>query len=247
MKVELIYDLDCPNVKDARAQLLQAFSQVDICPSWIEWDRTSEDAPEYARRLGSPTILVDGEDVDPDNSAPSGSCCRLYSRQSGVLAGVPHVDQIASALSRAIVKTGLTVATRGKSGWKASLTAVLSIGLVLLPKLSCAACWPAYTALLSALGFGFFDYTSYLLPLTMTVLAVTLMSLIWRAKNRWGYGPFALGAMAALIHIIGKFVIGSNVISYSAVPLLIFAAVWNAWPRISVASSCNSCASGDAQ
>jgi hypothetical protein len=246
MKVELIYDLDCPNVKDARAQLLQAFVQVKMCPSWTEWDRKSEDAPEYVRRFGSPTILVDGEDVDPEASAPSGSCCRLYSQQSGVLSGVPHVDRIASALSRGIPKTRSSAATREKSAWKAGLTAVLSIGLVLLPKLSCAACWPAYTALLSALGFGFFDYTSYLLPITITALAVTLLSLMWRAKNRWGYGPLALGSLAALIHVIGKFVIGSNVISYSAVPLLIGAAIWNAWPRTSVANSCNPCASVDA-
>ena len=103
MKVELIYDQDCPNVNDARAQLLQAFFEVGTSPSWIEWDRKSGDAPDYAQRFGSPTILVDGEDVDPDNSAPSGNCCRLYSGQSGRMSGVPRVDRIASALSKRYV------------------------------------------------------------------------------------------------------------------------------------------------
>ena len=38
-----------------------------------------------------------------------------------------------------------------------------AIGAALLPKLTCPACWPAYAAVLSALGVSFVDYTPYLL------------------------------------------------------------------------------------
>ena len=58
MKVEFIYDLDCPNVAEARAQLLRAFTETGISPRWVEWSRDSAAAPAYARGFGSPTLLV---------------------------------------------------------------------------------------------------------------------------------------------------------------------------------------------
>ena len=62
MKVELIYDADCPNVAATRARLIAAFAAAGLAPRWQEWQRGSEGSPEYARRFGSPTILVDGRD-----------------------------------------------------------------------------------------------------------------------------------------------------------------------------------------
>ncbi len=245
MRVELIYDMDCPNVKNARAQLLSAFSTAGVSPIWTEWNRASPDSPGYVRNFGSPTILVDGLDVDPDNEAPSASCCRLYPSRSGTLSGVPEVERIVSALSNGIANLPASEAANGKKGWRMALAAAPSFGVALLPKLTCAACWPAYAAVLSALGFSFFDYTAYLLPVTVAALALTLISLGWRAKARWGYGPFVLGVAAALTHLIGKFVFDSNFIAYAAVPTLIGAAVWNAWPRMVAVKSCGSCASSD--
>jgi len=35
--VELVYAGDCPNVADARAQLLRAFAKAKIEPRWKEW------------------------------------------------------------------------------------------------------------------------------------------------------------------------------------------------------------------
>ncbi|MCA8978977.1 MAG: hypothetical protein KDC14_03040, partial [Planctomycetes bacterium] len=61
--VELVYAGDCPNVADARAQLLSAFASAGISPRWQEWQSDGADSPEHARRYGSPTVLVDGQDV----------------------------------------------------------------------------------------------------------------------------------------------------------------------------------------
>ena len=63
MTVEFIYDPDCPNVAEARAQLLRAFSETGISPRWVEWNRDSAEAPANARGFGSPTLLVNGRDV----------------------------------------------------------------------------------------------------------------------------------------------------------------------------------------
>ena len=68
-RVELIYDLDCPNVGEARTVLLQAFAQVGISPTWTEWNRKGPDSPAYVRGYGSPTILVNGQDVPAQSRA----------------------------------------------------------------------------------------------------------------------------------------------------------------------------------
>jgi hypothetical protein len=49
---------------------------------------------------------------------------------------------------------------------KGLFAAVPVLGAALLPKVVCAACWPAYTAALGAAGIEFFNYTPYIVPLT---------------------------------------------------------------------------------
>ena len=93
MKVEFIYDPDCPNAAEARAQLLRAFAETGISPRWVEWSRDSAEAPVYARAFGSPTLLVNGHDVAEQTSAHGNACCRLYADPSGALRGAPSVEQ----------------------------------------------------------------------------------------------------------------------------------------------------------
>jgi hypothetical protein len=66
MKVEVVCNPDCPNVTEARAQLLRAFAEAGISPGWIEWNRKSAAAPSYARAFGAPTVLVNGRDGGRD-------------------------------------------------------------------------------------------------------------------------------------------------------------------------------------
>ena len=105
-----------------------------------------------------------------------------------------------------------------------------AIGLALLPKLTCPVCWPAYAGLLSSFGIGFFNYTPYLLPITSLFLIVAVFALIYRAKVRRGYGPFAFGLLASISILVGKFSYDSDMALYLGVGLLIGASLWNAWP-----------------
>jgi mercuric ion transport protein len=91
MKVELIYDPDCPNVAEARAQLLRAFAETGITPRWVEWRRDSAETPACARGFGSPTLLVNGHDVAGQTSVYGNACCRLYADLSGTLRVAPSV------------------------------------------------------------------------------------------------------------------------------------------------------------
>lgn len=101
MKVEIIYDADCPNVEKVREVLKEAFVRVGIPPSWSEWVRNEPGAPLYARQFGSPTILVNGRDVVGTNPSQEQHWCRLYVQPGGGFEGAPSVWDVLEALQRA--------------------------------------------------------------------------------------------------------------------------------------------------
>jgi mercuric ion transport protein len=103
MKVEVVCDPDCRNLPEARAQLLRAFAEAGISPRWIEWNRDSKAAPIYVRAFGSPTVLVNGQDVAEQASTSGNACCRLYPDASGNLRGAPSVEQIVVALKACLL------------------------------------------------------------------------------------------------------------------------------------------------
>ena len=154
MNVELIYERTCPNIEAARTRLIQAFHRARLSATWCEWEMSALETPEYARQYGSPTILIDSKDVSGDGHQASSNICRLYTTAIGY-EGVPAVEQIARMLREASTPSP----ARGLG-----LAALPSVGVALLPKLTCPFCWPAYTALLSSVGISFVDYTPYLLP-----------------------------------------------------------------------------------
>src|SRR5260370_37836032 len=125
--------------------------------------------------------------------------------------------------------------------WKQSLLALPGVGVAILPKLACPLCWPAYAGLLSSIGLGFLISTAYLLPLTIAFLILALVALAFRATKRRGYGPFLLGLIAAVSVLLGKFPLGSNPMTYSAVGFLVGASLWNAWPRRETSSQVTTC------
>ena len=238
--VELIYDADCPNVPATRARLTQALQGAGLPAQWQEWDRAAADAPAYARRYGSPTVLVDGQDaagVAPSD-APS---CRIYHGNAGAARGVPGVELLGTALAQAVLDDGEKPVIN-------KLNAVVllpAIGAALLPKLTYPACWPAYAGLLSAFGVGFFDYTPWLLPLTLVFLVFlvfTLATLAWGARKRRGHGPLAVGLAGTAIIVVGKFGFDADSAIYLGVAVLVGASLWNAWPRRALASpACPAC------
>src|SRR5579864_1017010 len=86
---------------------------------------------------------------------------------------------------------------RMNSKWRQGLLAVPSVGVSMLPKLACPACWPAYSGLLASVGLGPLIRETYLLPLTATFLGLALGVMAFKARERYGYGPFLLGLVAA--------------------------------------------------
>ncbi len=243
VNAELIYDRDCPNVEPARERLKSALAKAGFETRWQEWERSDAASPDYVKKYGSPTILVDGKDVG--GALPGdGKSCRVYTDSDGNFSGVPSPETIASALSKAKEDTARRKGeSASHSGRCRKILAVFpAIGAVLIPGVSCPLCWPAYAGLLSSLGLGFVNYTPYLFPLTLLCLAVAVLSLGFRARRRHGYGPLVLGVAGGAIILTGKFIFAWQAVTYVGIVSLVSACIWNLWPRKTTSSgSCSDC------
>ena len=103
-KVELVYERSCPNIADARIQLLRAFSETQLTASWQEWEVNEPDAPSHVHGYGSPTILINGVDVAGETPRDTDACCRIYTACDSDNRGVPAVELITKALEAASAK-----------------------------------------------------------------------------------------------------------------------------------------------
>ena len=103
-RIELVFDNDCPHLTLARENLASALRELGVVEEWIEWDRASASTPHELRRYGSPSILVNGHDVDA--TAPQrvdAQSCRVYvDPVSNRTSGAPSSRLIADAIQAAI-------------------------------------------------------------------------------------------------------------------------------------------------
>ncbi len=63
--------------------------------------RTDDDA-EQERFVGSPTIRVDGRDIQPPSDEPIGLTCRIYRLRDGRVSPLPGRDDLRETLRKAI-------------------------------------------------------------------------------------------------------------------------------------------------
>ncbi len=231
--IEILYVPDCPNLPVARDQVRRALDALGLPASWTERDLSAADVPSHARGFGSPTVLVERRDVM--GALPSeGVSCRIYADSER--RGAPPVSAIVAALRGASAPTR----ERPRRGWSL-LAAVPGVLLAALPVLSCPGCWPVYAGVLGALGVPFLMRAAWLLPLTAAALLVSLGALAFRASRRRGYGPLALGAVASIGVLAGKFEMHADALVYASLALLIAASAWNSVPVRRPSGACDAC------
>jgi len=107
-RVELLWFGDCPNHSTARGMLRELIDRLAPGTAIDDIDATDPAVAERHRFPGSPTIRVDGRDVDPSFQDPGDYTprCRLYWTADG-LRGVPERAWVEEAL-RAAVERGPT-------------------------------------------------------------------------------------------------------------------------------------------
>jgi hypothetical protein len=101
--VEVLHVQECPNYPGTLALVQRVLFDLGIDAEVRITLITDQAAAEEARFAGSPTVRVDGRDVEPGSEPPSeiSVACRLY-RLEHQLAGQPTEAWVREALLRAV-------------------------------------------------------------------------------------------------------------------------------------------------
>jgi len=103
MYIELIWFDGCPNHEHTRALLERVLASRGIDMSAVETIMVDEGSADTVKFPGSPTIRVDGRDVEPGFRDPGSYAlnCRVYQTPEG-LRGVPPIAWIERAIDEAM-------------------------------------------------------------------------------------------------------------------------------------------------
>jgi hypothetical protein len=107
-QVELLFWDGCPSHPKALADLRAAMADLGLDPDTVLVREVDTDQrAERERFVGSPTIRIDGEDVEPPpGDEPMGLTCRIYRLRDGRISPTPDPATLRAALSTAM--TGST-------------------------------------------------------------------------------------------------------------------------------------------
>ena len=97
MKVEVFYFEGCPNHQPAVERVKLVMKEQGIAAKVAQVEVPDADAARAVGFLGSPTIRVNGLDIDPASRSATGAgfACRCY------VGGLPPEDMIRAALLEA--------------------------------------------------------------------------------------------------------------------------------------------------
>jgi hypothetical protein len=100
VKIELLFWEGCPSHPEAKALLQQVLDERGIgTPIDVREVRTEDEAVDLAFP-GSPTIRIDGRDIDPTGAdSPPALTCRVYRLPDGRPSPVPSRQQLEEAIS----------------------------------------------------------------------------------------------------------------------------------------------------
>ena len=101
--VELLWWEGCPSTPKALADLRDAMAGVGLDPAGIDVREVKTDADAEREGFpGSPTIRVEGRDVQPADDEPVGLTCRVYRLRDGRYSPRPDPADVRDALERAM-------------------------------------------------------------------------------------------------------------------------------------------------
>lgn len=97
--VELLWWRGCPSWEEALTELREEMRAVGLDPEAVRVREMASD-PDAAREgfVGSPTIRVDGRDVQDPGSEPAGLTCRVYRLRDGRISALPDRADVRDAL-----------------------------------------------------------------------------------------------------------------------------------------------------
>ncbi len=104
-RVELLWWEGCPSWERALAELREEMRATGLDPNSVEVTEIETDEGARERGfVGSPTIRVDGRDVQPPGGEPAGLTCRVYRRRDGRVSPLPDRADVREALEIALAQ-----------------------------------------------------------------------------------------------------------------------------------------------
>jgi len=100
VKIDFLYWRGCPSHPEARELLDEILAARGIEADVVEREVFSEEEARELAFPGSPTIRVDGRDVDPEGASGRPALnCRIYHLPDGRSSPVPSREQLEEALT----------------------------------------------------------------------------------------------------------------------------------------------------
>ena len=95
MRVELLFWAGCPSHEKALQELREVLAEEGLDPQDVDVREVETDGDAAAERfVGSPTVRVDGVDVQREPNEPVGLTCRVYTRRDGRISPTPDPEDI---------------------------------------------------------------------------------------------------------------------------------------------------------
>jgi|SRR6516164_9021558 len=105
MRVELLFWAGCPSHPTALRDLRAILAQEGIDPQSVLVREVKDDGVARAEDfIGSPTIRIEGRDVQPAPGEPSGLTCRVYRRRNGRYSPTPDPADVRDAVRAAAAR-----------------------------------------------------------------------------------------------------------------------------------------------
>ncbi len=90
LQIDLVFFEGCPHAATARERLREVLATLGSSAVWNEWDTEDAATPSHFRGYSSPTVLVNGIDVE-GKSPTSGAGCAV--------GGGPSVEALRNAFA----------------------------------------------------------------------------------------------------------------------------------------------------
>ena len=117
MRVELLFWAGCPSHEKALRELRAVLAEEGLDPREVVVSEIETENDASAERfIGSPTVRVDGVEVQPAPNEPVALTCRVYTRRDGRISPTPDPEDIRDLVRlRAAVPAGDSAPAKGDS------------------------------------------------------------------------------------------------------------------------------------
>jgi hypothetical protein len=102
-RLEVLWWRGCPSWRRAVETVRDEMASFGLDPSELTvTEIETEDDAAREGFVGSPTVRVDGRDVQPPGSEPAGLTCRVYRRRDNRVSPLPDPEDVRDAIAAAL-------------------------------------------------------------------------------------------------------------------------------------------------